>query len=160
MFVKDFRKPSVPTWIPGRVLRRLGEVRYEVMADGRTWTRHVKHLKSRDDTAATATSTAPDSSATTSRALLRALAHSSRAPAPLAAAPDATPPSPCSDVASADEDESTTQSSYVDDDGFVTPDDSPDALVQPAEVEPPSRSRRQIRPPNRLDIDPSKKSYR
>ena len=70
-FVKDFRKPSVPTWVPGRVLRRLGEVRYEVMADGlkRSW--HANHLKSRDDTAATATSAPPDSSATTSRALLR-----------------------------------------------------------------------------------------
>ena len=164
VFVKDFRKPSTPTWVAGKVLQRLGKVRYEVMADGLVWTRHVNHLKDRDDVPAYTTSTPPGPSPGSSRALLRALARSSRSQDIFEPAPRAASPPTVADSASVDEDECSTQSSESGDDGFDTPEEAPGETpgppAEPAEVASSPRPRRPIKPPSRLHVDPSRKSYR
>ncbi|EGT45549.1 hypothetical protein CAEBREN_25839 [Caenorhabditis brenneri] len=48
VYVKDYRNLSTPTWIPGTILRRIGQTLYSVRVDGNlSWKRHANQLRPR-----------------------------------------------------------------------------------------------------------------
>lgn len=45
VFAKNFREG--PNWLPGKITKRKGKVIYVVEMDGKSWTRHINHLRRR-----------------------------------------------------------------------------------------------------------------
>lgn len=123
VYVKDYRNLSTPTWIPGTILRRIGQTLYLVRVDGTlSWKRHANQLRPRGSSPLTDTPMDMlDSPQNLEEAQTRTGLDISSVPSPV----PVTCPVP-----------TTTHSSAV-----------------------PRRSSRATRPPSRLVMDPTKKTY-